>query len=361
MAGQPRGFPGRDGQSGSPGAILSHTSHAMKTESHPVIRVTRHLPFPAERVFDAWLDPAFAGKWLFATPNGQMIRAEADPHVGGRFTYTERRGADEVEHTGEFLEIERPRRLVFSFSVPKFSGNVDRIVVEIEPKGASCVLTLTHELKPEFAKMAPRSQDGWTQIVARLAANLGDERAAMNNTPAEFAGPGEVRLVRLLPGPIERVWDFLIDGEKRKRWFAGGTMEPRVGARAALRFHHKNIAGDEQPPEGYANVHDPGITMEVEVTQCEPPRRLAFSWMEDGTGKGSEVAFDLTPQGEEVRLLVTHRRLNSDEERANVSGGWHVHLSILTALLTGDTPPPFWAMHGRLEAMYQKMLEDGGK
>lgn len=331
----------------------------MKTESSTVLRITRHLPFPAERVFDAWLDPAFAGKWLFATPTGQMIRAEADPRVGGRFTYTERRGADEVEHTGEFLEIERPRRLVFSFSVPKFSSNVDRIVVEIEPQGAKCVLTLTHELKPEFAKMARRSQDGWTQIVARLAANLGDERAAANQKPAEVSAPGEVRLVRLVPGPIERVWDFLIDGEKRKRWFAGGTMEPRVGARVPLRFHHINIAGDEEPPEKFVEVHDPGFTMEVEVSQCEPPRLLGLSWPEGDTGHVSEVVFELTPQGEDVRLVLTHRRIQSDAYRTNVSCGWHVHLSILTALLAGDTPPPFWAMHGRLEAMYQKMLESG--
>jgi hypothetical protein len=48
-----------------------------------------------------------------------------------------------------------------------------------------------------------------------------------NDLHGQFTGPAEVRLVRILPGPIERVWDYLTDSEKRGRWFAGGPMEPR--------------------------------------------------------------------------------------------------------------------------------------
>jgi uncharacterized protein YndB with AHSA1/START domain len=329
----------------------------MKSESNPVVRVIRRIPFPAERVFDAWLNPAFTAKWLFATPGGQMIRAEADPRVGGRFTYTERRGNDDVEHTGEYLEIDRPRRLVFTFGVPKFSPNMDRITVEIEPLESECRLTLTHEMKREFSEFFGKTRDGWTNIVEALAATLGDKRAAANREPAQFTAPGEARLVRLLPGPIERVWDYLTDGEKRKKWFAGGAMELRVGGRANLHFRHADIAPDEKPPEKYAQYHDPGATMPVEITQCEPPRLLAFTWLGDNGARTSEAIFELTPEGDDVRLVLTHRHLASDEERANVSAGWHLHTAVLTALLTGDTPPPFWPMHSRLEARYAKMLE----
>ena len=68
-----------------------------------------------------------------------------------------------------------------------------------------------------------------------------------NDQPGEFTKPGEVRIVRLLPGPIERIWDYLTDPEKRAKWFAGGPMEPRQGGKVELFFHHKNIAPDETP------------------------------------------------------------------------------------------------------------------
>ncbi|HQP20747.1 MAG TPA: SRPBCC domain-containing protein, partial [Phenylobacterium sp.] len=77
--------------------------------------VRRHYAFPPERVFDAWLDPALAGKFLFATPDGIMLKVEIDPRVGGTFLITERRGDRDDEHRGTYLEIDRPRRLVFSF------------------------------------------------------------------------------------------------------------------------------------------------------------------------------------------------------------------------------------------------------
>src|SRR4029450_4243428 len=99
----------------------------MSTESNPSVRIVRRFNYPAERVFDAWLDPALAGKWLFATSSGQMVRAEIDPRVGGRFTFTDRREGEDVEHSGEYLEIDRPSRLVFTFGVPKYSADLDRV------------------------------------------------------------------------------------------------------------------------------------------------------------------------------------------------------------------------------------------
>jgi uncharacterized protein YndB with AHSA1/START domain len=142
----------------------------MATEKPASLHVVRRFEAGADRVFDAWLDPDTASKWLFATESGQMIRVEIDPRVGGSFNFT-RRDGDDVEHVGEYLEIDRPRRLVFTFSVPKYSKQLTRVTVDIKSLESGCELTLTHEdVLPEWAS---RTEAGWGMILNSLAKTLG--------------------------------------------------------------------------------------------------------------------------------------------------------------------------------------------
>ncbi|HEV2574810.1 MAG TPA: SRPBCC domain-containing protein [Beijerinckiaceae bacterium] len=130
------------------------------------IQVRHTFSASPERVFDAWLDPAKAGQFLFATPTGQMVKAEIDARVGGRFLFVDRRDGADVEHAGEYLEIDRPSRLVFSFGVPQFSPEFTRVTVEIKPQGTGCVLILTHEgVLPDYQD---RTQAGWGMILDGL-------------------------------------------------------------------------------------------------------------------------------------------------------------------------------------------------
>jgi uncharacterized protein YndB with AHSA1/START domain len=139
--------------------------------------ITHRYPQSAERVFDAWLDPKLAARFLFATPTGQMILCEIDARVGGRFDLTERRpDMGDVKHVGEYLEIDRPRRLVFTFGVPQFNPDMTRVEVEVRPVGEGCELTLTQRDVP--AEWAERSQEGWTKIIASLAGALEGRKAA---------------------------------------------------------------------------------------------------------------------------------------------------------------------------------------
>lgn len=318
----------------------------MNTSIKTQVRVTRPFPFPAERVFDAWLDPKSAAKWLFATSEGEMVRAEIDPRVGGRYTFVDRRNGKEVEHAGEYLEIDRPRRLVFTFGVPKHSAEFERVTVDISPRGTGCELTLTTETTREFSH---RSQFGWSRMMENLAARMGERRAETNLKPGESTEPGKVRLVRLLPGPIERVWEYLTDAEKRSRWFAGGPMELKKGGQVELHFKHSTISPDEEPPERFREVHYTGVSMIGEITQCDPPRLLAFTWEGDTPETNSEVIFELKSTGDEVEMTLTHHRLATDHELLSVSGGWDMHTSILCALLSGATPPPLWAAYRHLK------------
>ena len=131
------------------------------------IRVTHRFKASAERVFDAWLDPAKAARFLFATPTGRMVRAEIDARVGGSFTFVDRRDGEDVAHTGTYLELDRPCRLVFTFAVPKYSAESTKVIIEIVPDGTGCMLTLTHEgVWPDFAD---RTQAGWSMILDGVA------------------------------------------------------------------------------------------------------------------------------------------------------------------------------------------------
>jgi uncharacterized protein YndB with AHSA1/START domain len=172
-----------------------------------------------------------------------------------------------------------------------------------------------------------------------------------NEKPGEFTGPGEVRLVRTLPGPVERVWDYLTDPEKRARWFCGGITEQKAGGKIEFAMVHKNIAPGETPPAKYAHVHDPGVTFEGRVIRCEPPRLLVFTF----GSEDSVVTFELTPQGRHVLLVVTHRTRGAEEdaELTSYASGWHIHLAHLLAQLEGTPRPPFWPLHAKLEADYR--------
>ncbi|MGZ3403335.1 MAG: SRPBCC family protein [Phenylobacterium sp.] len=135
--------------------------------------VTHSYSASPEQVFDAWLDPAIARRFLFATPTGEMIRAETDPRVGGVFVFVDRRpDMGDVLHTGEYLEIDRPRRLAFTFGVPEFNPDFTRVTLDFAPTAAGgCDLTLTQSDVP--AEWAERSKEGWGMILGWLATALG--------------------------------------------------------------------------------------------------------------------------------------------------------------------------------------------
>ena len=172
----------------------------------------------------------------------------------------------------------------------------------------------------------------------------------------QVTGPGSVRFERVLPGPIERVWTYLTEPDKRGKWLAKGPMELRVGGAVELEFHHADLSPEpDAPPEKYRK-HEGGSTMHGRVTTSDPPRLLSYTWGEEN-GPDTEVTFELTPRGQDVLLVLTHRRLADSDAMQSVSGGWHAHLGILADVLEGRTPRPFWTTHARLEKEYEKRLE----
>ncbi len=145
----------------------------MTADPSGTIQITRRFEVSMERVFDAWIDPDKARRWLFATPTGEMVRVDIDARVGGSFTITDRRDGEDVEHVGEYLEVDRPRRLVFTFAVPKYSKVFTRVTIDLKPLPSGCELTLTHEgVLPEWLEP---SRQGWGMLLESLAGMLQEE------------------------------------------------------------------------------------------------------------------------------------------------------------------------------------------
>ena len=155
-------------------------------------------------------------------------------------------------------------------------------------------------------------------------------------------------LERLLPGSIDRVWAYLTESDLRRQWLAAGTMEMQVGAPVELVWRNNELMENPgQPPEGFGGEH----RMESEITELDPPHRLSISW-----GSTGGVTFELEPVGDMVRFTVIHRRIPDRSIMLNVSAGWHAHLDVLAARLTGEQPQPFWNHWASLKAEYDRRL-----
>jgi uncharacterized protein YndB with AHSA1/START domain len=164
--------------------------------------------------------------------------------------------------------------------------------------------------------------------------------------------PDAVRFQRVLPGPIELVWEYLTDSEKRGTWLASGPIELRVGGKVELNFFHANLSSEKSPPEKYKHMEN-GATIVGRVTRCEPPRLLAYTWAAKPSDN-TEVTFELTAQGDDVLLVVTHRRLDDRGMVVGVSSGWHAHLTLLADKLEGRGPSPYWSTFLAAFAEYEK-------
>ena len=143
------------------------------------LTVKHRFAASAERVYEAWLDPELVRQFLYTTATGEIVRCDVDARIGGKYTIVDRRNGEDVLHEGTYLELERPRRLVFTLRVPKYSPEEDRVTIEIQPLTSGCELTLTTETPDEWADDTRR---GWEMILDVL------EEVLPGDTPTCGAG-----------------------------------------------------------------------------------------------------------------------------------------------------------------------------
>jgi uncharacterized protein YndB with AHSA1/START domain len=142
--------------------------------AHDALEIRRTLPAPPELVFAAWTDATWLARWM--SPVGHA-RVEADPRPGGRLHVVMIGDGREIEHTGEFLEVEPPHRLSFTWSSP-FTGDRPSVVtIALAPINGGTDLNLRHERLPAGAAASHRG--GWGSMLERLAGLIAAEREAM--------------------------------------------------------------------------------------------------------------------------------------------------------------------------------------
>ena len=161
--------------------------------------------------------------------------------------------------------------------------------------------------------------------------------------------PATLRIQRLLPGPVERVWDYLTQSELRRQWLAAGEMQLNVGAPFELVWRNDELTNPPgRRPDGFSDEH----RMQSRILELDAPRKLAFAWNDSG-----EVSFELEPRGDKVMLTVTNRRLSGRTGMLMVGAGWHMHLDLLVARVTGaPSTEPFWDGWSRLKQEYDRRL-----
>ena len=170
---------------------------------------------------------------------------------------------------------------------------------------------------------------------------------SVTHLPVTLVEPGTVKLERLLPGPVERVWAYIVESDKRAKRLAAGTFELRIRGKVRLEFDNSRLPNEKPLPAEYKDAGKG--TFEGVITRLEPNRLLSHTW--PWKSEQSEVTYELTPRGKQVLLTIVHRRL-SKELVSQVMGGWDVHSGILADILNGVAPRPFWATHDRLEPEY---------
>lgn len=155
----------------------------------------------------------------------------------------------------------------------------------------------------------------------------------------------ELRFERMLDAPVDTVWRYLTDPALRARWFMGGPIDPHAGGRIGFTMDHGTLSdGDVATPERYRPYI--GTSWTEEITRFEPPHVLAFRW---NGGDGGEVTFTLTADGERTLLVLVHAGLRGRDDAVNFGGGWHSHLAVLEARLSGRGVADFWTLHAEAE------------
>jgi uncharacterized protein YndB with AHSA1/START domain len=137
-------------------------------------RVSHRFKVQAELVYDVWLNPEQVRTWMAASLRsmglaGDIRRVEIDARVGGKFFFSDMRDGEEAKHWGTYLELDRPRKIVFTWIVDESDeGSPSQVTLTIQPEPDGCTATIVHELDAKWAEYVTRTESGWGRMLASM-------------------------------------------------------------------------------------------------------------------------------------------------------------------------------------------------
>ncbi len=131
------------------------------------VNVTKIIHAPIERVFDAWLNPKMLSQFILPMPGMPEPQAHTDAREGGNFNIIMQVGDDKIPHTGKYLEINRPNKLVFTWESP-FSTDGSTVTLKFSDIGENKTnVDLTH-IKFIDEERRANHEGGWGNILESL-------------------------------------------------------------------------------------------------------------------------------------------------------------------------------------------------
>lgn len=137
------------------------------------LQIVRTFDVAPEVVFDAFTKPEAMRVWWT-----DQTTFNIDLRVGGRWTIVREEGGATYTATGEYLEVELPHRIRYTYAMPQFSPNTDIITIDIiaDGKGGSQVTFVERgpDIAKELEELPPgnvsESEKGWQQGFDLMAA-----------------------------------------------------------------------------------------------------------------------------------------------------------------------------------------------
>lgn len=116
-----------------------------ETRTGDVATVVRDFDLSPEMIWKAWTEPQYMSRWFGSDPNGHVLKASADPRVGGVFSVTFA-DSDGTQHTasGEYLEVEPYSRLVFTWHWRSEPGHSSKVTVVLTPREDGVTMRFEH-------------------------------------------------------------------------------------------------------------------------------------------------------------------------------------------------------------------------
>ena len=137
-------------------------------------KVTHRFNATAEQVYDAWLSPAQVRLWMTAALKSfglaaDIQRIEIDARVGGKFFFSDLRDGTEARHWGTYLELDRPRKIVFTWLIDESEAADPSVVtLTIDPEPDGCIATIVHEMDSQRIEYISQTEKGWSGMLHEI-------------------------------------------------------------------------------------------------------------------------------------------------------------------------------------------------